>query len=225
MTHYRQNSKMYPHIFISIFLLCTLHIFLDLDQKAKWFLMHSIANLIVVITTFKSAYYALIYPLDTDIIVNPSSFPSIFVLLLHGYHILMYPCNRMDYLHHSVMMFVLLFPIYFNSLEHYELSNYCLFFTCGLPGGIDYLFMYMVTKGHMNYITEKKWNTRLNTWIRAPGIMYGAFICWQHYLLTEQSLAIHIITSLTLLWNAQFFSNLTSLAYGYAKCKLDYNLI
>jgi len=122
-------------------------------------------------------------------------------------------------------MFILGFPLYYGRPEHYELANYCLFFTCGLPGGIDYFMMYLVSIGKLEYMTEKRWNTRLNTWIRATGIMYGAFICWQHYLMTGKDFWIHFISTIVLIWNAQFFSNLVSVAYGFLLCKCKSSVV
>ena len=41
----------------------------------------------------------------------------------------------------------------------------------GLPGGIDYLLLILVKIGKIKSIEEKRINTYLNNYIRAPGIL------------------------------------------------------
>ena len=41
----------------------------------------------------------------------------------------------------------------------------------GLPGGIDYYLLIQVKRGKIKSIEEKKINTYLNNYIRAPGIL------------------------------------------------------
>jgi hypothetical protein len=48
------------------------------------------------------------------------------------------------------------------------IGNFCLFFICGVPGGIDYAMLVAVKMNMMKPIREKKINVHLNTWIRAP---------------------------------------------------------
>jgi len=113
-------------------------------------------------------------------------------------------------------MTLLSFPIYYDTPVYYILANYSLFFTCGLPGGIDYFLMYLVTCDKIQPITEKKWNNILNTWVRAPGIMYGAFICYQQYLINYEYPCTYIASACVLIWNAQYFSNKVAMAYVLA---------
>jgi uncharacterized membrane protein YdcZ (DUF606 family) len=47
-------------------------------------------------------------------------------------------------------------------------------FLSGLPGGLDYCMLAAVKHGHLSITTEKKWNARINVWIRAPGCVMAA---------------------------------------------------
>ena len=55
------------------------------------------------------------------------------------------------------------------------MQNLVGFFMCGLPGGIDYFMLALVKFGSMSPFTEKAWNTRLNVWLRSPGLLLTAF--------------------------------------------------
>lgn len=94
-------------------------------------------------------------------------------------------------------------------------SNYCLFFLNGLPGGIDYYMMYLVEGNKLDKISEKHYNAYLNTWIRAPGILYGAFYSYQQHLCGNLCLLHAIPVVMILTWNAQYYSSLVSWSYGY----------
>ena len=77
-----------------------------------------------------------------------------------------------DYMHHFLFAF---FLGGFQLTWHWGPgSNWFMFFVTGLPGGLDYLFLAMVKNGAMDRLTEKRWNSRINTWCRAPGCMATA---------------------------------------------------
>lgn len=201
----------------------SVHIF---QPKARWFLLHSIVNAIVVCLSFYPTYLLMTVPLHEGIIEleRPGYEPgwesnrctSLLVFTLHVYHMVMFKFNRMDITHHVVMMGLLSIPLYLGQPLHMLLTNLCLFFTCGLPGGIDYYLIYLVESDQLPKIKEKQINVWLNTWLRAPGIMFGAFICYQHWLAVNEDPVIHLATCLVLIWNAQYFSSLTSISYGMA---------
>mmetsp|Transcript_14312 Transcript_14312/g.28782 ORF Transcript_14312/g.28782 Transcript_14312/m.28782 type:complete len:104 (-) Transcript_14312:217-528(-) len=46
---------------------------------------------------------------------------------------------------------------------------------CGLPGGVDYAMLAAVKEGLLQSSTEKIWNSRIQVWCRAPGIMLSAY--------------------------------------------------
>ena len=49
------------------------------------------------------------------------------------------------------------------------LLNYSLFFLTGLPGGINYILLFLSRNKCMERLTQKRINNSLNLWIRAPG--------------------------------------------------------
>ena len=55
------------------------------------------------------------------------------------------------------------------------LQNALGFFMCGLPGGLDYAMLAAVKEGLMASSTEKVWNSRIQVWCRAPGIMLASY--------------------------------------------------
>ena len=64
------------------------------------------------------------------------------------------------------------------------LGNALAFFICGLPGGIDYGMLAAVKEGLLSSEREKFLNTKLNVWMRAPGltmVAYAIYISWRHH--------------------------------------------
>jgi hypothetical protein len=45
-----------------------------------------------------------------------------------------------------------------------------------LPGGLDYVMLTLVKQGMMAPDVEKKWNARVNVWIRSPGLLFSSFV-------------------------------------------------
>ena len=117
-----------------------------------------------------------------------------YVFALHIYHLALYwrKFRMDDWLHHILMIGIAL-PIGWIA-DSKSLLGYGLFFTTGLPGGIDY---------------GKGINAWLNTWIRSPG-------CISHATLTLALISLNttrfsfewllgiIVASLTF-WNGQYF--------------------
>jgi hypothetical protein len=44
-----------------------------------------------------------------------------------------------------------------------------------LPGGLDYAMLTAVKEGLLRSSSEKVWNSRLQVWIRAPGVLLAAY--------------------------------------------------
>ena len=59
------------------------------------------------------------------------------------------------------------------------------FFGTGLPGGINYLCLYLMKNNYMNKLTEKKINSYLNNYVRAPGLIITSYILWKDSLNEE----------------------------------------
>lgn len=125
-------------------------------------------------------------------------------IALHAYHLLMYWRSfRMDdWLHHGLMIGVAI-PIGL-SVDSHTLMGFSLFFTTGLPGGIDYALLFGVRNGWMNKMTEKRINTLLNVWVRSPGCIAQAILTLVYCLQSGTSF-MSVIPALLNYWNGQYF--------------------
>lgn len=179
----------------------------------RWFMLHIVSNTFVCIFSFTDVWFLLGNPLHYTL--SSSSVPRAITFALHMYHIVVIrKLSVIDWVHHVVMTTVLLISCFY--VETITISNYNLFFTTGLPGGIDYVLLAMMKMGKLDKITEKKINSKLNVWIRGPGIIIGAYILFlQHsnnVIPTSQPLLWFIIPAL--LWNAQYFTERVVYNYG-----------
>lgn len=173
-----------------------------------YYAIHSLHNAAIlaytapdVINTFK--YIATPNSLDAF----TSNMAAIYLCYaLHIYHIIAY-FNKLrfdDWLHHILMIGFAL-PIG-TVLETRTLVGFSLFFTTGLPGGIDYGCLFAVRNGWMKRETEKKINDILNVWIRSPGCnAHAAFTV--AYLLANSDVApwYAYLPALLNYWNGQYF--------------------
>jgi len=136
--------------------------------KGKYYFLHFINNMMVVYFTIGDVFNVYI---DLDYYINiPLNFaPLIITISLHLYHIILY-YNKLrfdDWLHHILMIFILAPLSVF--LKAGSLINHALFFLTGLPGGIDYLLLFLNRNHLISKIFEKKINCFLNLYIRCPG--------------------------------------------------------
>jgi len=129
---------------------------------------------------------------------------------LHLYHCLLYwrKFRFDDWLHHLLMIGVAL-PIG-TLLEAHTLTGMSLFFTTGLPGGIDYLLLFGVRNGWVSRLTEKGVNRALNVWIRSPGCVAQAtlaltFLCSKGVAWSSLAAIFGSLAPLLVYWNGQYF--------------------
>lgn len=173
-----------------------------------YYLLHFFHNMAMVALTYQDVVHTF-----TDV-HNLSSYPvnmnaALLCKSLHLYHGIRYwrKFRLDDWLHHILMIGVAL-PIgmYLNSTP---LLGYSLFFTTGLPGGIDYFLLFLNRNGWLTKRREKEINTRLNVWIRSPG-------CVSHATMVAASIlsggygeswknALGLLTATLTFWNGQYF--------------------
>jgi hypothetical protein len=173
-----------------------------------YYLLHTIHNGTIVYLTGSEVYNTITH---FDLInTMPKNLLALeCVYALHFYHIAIYwrKFRFDDWLHHVLMIGVAL-PIgtFFDSKS---LVGYSLFFTTGLPGGIDYFLLFLVRNGWLNRQTEKNINTQLNVWCRSPG-------CVSHAILTVAFASIYgvwysldwcaaMLAAALTFWNGQYF--------------------
>lgn len=151
-------------------------IYYYLPQSYNWYLLHTIVNFIALITVYEDIWN--IFTLKDSIdkleptggllrLKEPIVFLECLISGLHIFHI-RYAPKYEDYVHHILMSITLhictttLRPIFATSL---------IFFMNGLPGGIDYFLLIQVKRNVISSIVEKRINTYLNNYVRAPGIL------------------------------------------------------
>eukprot|EP00039_Didymoeca_costata_P007844 m.104579 g.104579 ORF g.104579 m.104579 type:complete len:259 (+) comp13847_c0_seq2:145-921(+) len=153
------------------------------NSKARWFALHGIVNLILAADCMPDVWTMLHNPVGSmHHNKHYSLWPAYLSATLHAYHMIMpwwRPLLLSDYFHH--LCFAGCLGSAQLSYRWGPGSNLFMFFVCGLPGGIDYIMLSLVKQGHMASIDEKRYNSFINTWIRAPGCTACAFCiyaCW-----------------------------------------------
>lgn len=182
------------------------------QSKTRWYALHFLVNCVIVCLTFSDMVSILTRPFQLT--GSDMNWPSAFVMALHVHHGLFYPLVKLDIIHHVVMCGIMLIPMTIQDPIFIQYCNYCLFYVCGLPGGIDYAMMTLVTEGHLSKKTEKKINMFLNMWLRAPGLMYAIFLLYLQYLMDRVSIYCAMPVIIALFWNAQYFSMIVAMSYG-----------
>ena len=175
--------------------------------QGVYYAIHAAHNAAIVGITGPEVLLALT---DFDAAVAaPQNFRALqLVFALHFYHIAAYwrKFRADDWLHHGLMIGIAL-PIG-GLVPAGALLGYSLFFTTGLPGGIDYGLLFMNRNGWLRRETEKRVNTWLNVWVRSPGTVSLATLT----AVRISSIAPYsplwwggIVTSLLNYWNGQYF--------------------
>jgi hypothetical protein len=131
---------------------------------ARWFLLHSLANAVVAGTGLRDVMAVLRRPEDARTAPMKSWVPSHLSFAVHLWHTLAYTAlRREDLIHHA--LFVGSFG---------PVVNLLLFFMTGVPGGADYAMLFAVKQGWLPSLREKAPNSSINTYIRAPGLVFVA---------------------------------------------------
>jgi hypothetical protein len=173
-----------------------------------YYLIHSLHNAAIVYLTGTEVVNSLT---NFNYIQNsPQNILALeLVFALHCYHIIRYwqKLRYDDWLHHILMIGIAL-PIGW-ATESHSLLGYNLFFTTGLPGGIDYVLLFLVRNGLMQKEIEKNVNAYINTWIRSPGCISHATLTILFMSTTIEHFSINwwggmIVATLTF-WNGQYF--------------------
>lgn len=187
-------------------------------ENHRWCCMHSAVNFIVVLLTMPGAWTLLSSDSYQDAATGFNISSSIVVMAAHLYHLFNFQITDVSLLvHHFLMMTVLTIPYLTNGNQQFMFfTDYSLFFLCGLPGMIDYYCMHLCYSGKMERIREKRINNFLNMYIRAPGIMYGAFYTYRLWVNGKINVLYAVPVILSFFWNAQFFANAVAISYGYS---------
>lgn len=145
------------------------------NVAGSYYLLHFIANSYIVVNTFEHVllcYTNLYGHLHIPVVSECMDM----TVALHLYHIIVYKSKfRLDdWLHHIIMVFLAL-PLTSVFTSCGIVVSHALFFTTGLPGGIDYLLLFLSRNNILiTRVVEKRVNIFLNIWIRCPGCIVTA---------------------------------------------------
>ena len=176
------------------------------EAKSRYFLIHAIINLFVSYFIWGDIYQILLQPsiLYTQALTNTMGFSI--AIALHFYHCLFYKLNKLDWIHHIVMIFIATpFTLYF---QPWIVSNPPLLMLNGIPGAIDYFLLYLTEKNIIkDKLIEKRINVYLNTWIRAPVSLIMVGMGLTELINNQRWQCIPCLFFVA--WNVIYFQNLT----------------
>jgi hypothetical protein len=180
--------------------------------EGVYYLLHAIHNGLVTWSTGPEVWGTFVAP--SVAAAAPNNYHALsLVFALHFYHIALYwrKFRFDDWLHHALMIGVAL-PIG-AVVPAGTLLGFSLFFTTGLPGGIDYALLFLTRNGWLARASEKRVNAWLAVWVRSPG-------CVAQAALTLASIGPHLaaaglaaqpaalaafVTAVLNYWNGQYF--------------------
>ena len=171
-----------------------------------YYAIHALHNALIVTVTAPDLWATMMDFKHLDR-YDPNWLAAYLCFALHFYHIWVYRASLRfdDWLHHGLMVGLAL-PLGL-TVPSSTFLGFSLFFTTGLPGGIDYALLFGVRNGWVDRMTEKRINKELNVWIRSPGCVAHAvlsllFLC-SH---AESAYALQTIATAALVgWNGQYF--------------------
>jgi hypothetical protein len=208
------------------FLLYNYILKINYSNTARWFLLHSIINMIVVYYSINDVITCIKYNNECyNIKWNDNSIKVYnYAFMLHIYHILFFKLTYDDMLHHSLMVGICGILCY--KLQSI-LSSLALFFLSGLPGGIDYFLLYLVKKKLLKSLSEKNVYIIISAYIRSPGCILTTFIgmngVFNNYNTGEYKKVFLLLLMLLLIfWNGQYY--LLKSHESYVKKKFINNL-
>ena len=184
---------------------------------SPYYLLHTVHNLGIVALTWPDVVHTFTdlkgleaYSLNTSAVA--------LVIALHAYHILVYRASLRfdDWLHHALMIGVAI-PVGLAASSSTPLMGVSLFFATGLPGAISYFSLFLQRNGWIERLLEKRVNTAVNVWIRAPGCAAHAALTAAWALSAKDSSAFEcglaLLPAGLMYWNGQYFMQQTVADY------------
>ena len=190
--------------------LLLLHVLFLRHTKSPYYIAHIIVNFTICVIAFSDLVYIITDTASALRETNVNSWTMDICNALHFYHVFAFTDLRfVDYLHHVIMVFFCM-PLFY-AAEYGPIANYNMFFVSGLPGGLDYIMLYLVRAKKLRKIQEKRWNTSINVWIRGPFLLGSVFFSHVQMMmlwddLTRSQIICRIICQIVQFWNAMYFT-------------------
>jgi hypothetical protein len=195
--------------------------------KGQYYFNHFLANSLIVYNTCNSMKLA--YNLNSIMMIddiNNLYIVKSVIYSLHFYHLIWYfkKLRFDDYLHHILMVGISLPLTEYVGPSH--IMSHCFFFTTGLPGGIDYLLLFLNRNNIIPRSIEKTINNFLNLWIRCPGCIMTSTLSLSKIITEYNNInininRIHFYSGLFIIasvyWNGIYFMNQVVIDYNKAK--------
>lgn len=208
---------------VQIFLLisfCDILLQYFFGKKARWFQLHVVGNMIVMIDIFPDIIEFFSNPL---IAYKPlkNHFSSYVIMIMHLYHLLTFRnLSKYDYIHHLVFVLLGVGP----TIRYIKTNQiYLGYLACnGIPGIIEYGSLALYKNNKINLISQKFVSSILYIYLRLPLCIYGAslnYIAYTNGYINEGPL-ISLYLNFLLFLNGTAFTYLT--LESYFKHKLDY---
>lgn len=158
----------------------------QLNQLSSWYIIHAVVNFHITLLCCEQIKYLLKDPLNE--LFNPIPYydTTIIVAILHLYHILFFKCTKADIFHHLFFVTIGSLVVFiFNNGRFVALSH---FFICGLPGGIDYVILFLYEMKHVKKFTRLNIASNINVWMRAPGLCVVATFAILKFIYSSKDL-------------------------------------
>eukprot|EP00051_Salpingoeca_urceolata_P029747 m.490908 g.490908 ORF g.490908 m.490908 type:complete len:248 (-) comp28820_c0_seq1:140-883(-) len=184
-------------------------VFVANRTKARWWLLHLFANVLTVYLALPDCWRCLIDPANAINGGDYSVAPTYTIASIHAYHLLAFRnLPRGDWVHH--LLFGGTICVAGLLLEAGTVLSVLAFFLSGLPGGLDYAMLAAEKHGLLDRVSEKRWNARVNVWIRSPGCIFCAYTVYINFLYRPESPTIYqfiaaIIVGGLCLGNGQYY--------------------
>ena len=196
--------------------------------EGRYYINHFIGNMLIVYNTLycvSNSYNYKDYDQDNKCDYNSIDLSRNIIYALHFYHVIWYfnKLRKDDWIHHIIMVLVALPLSHFS--DKYNIIGHSFFFTTGLPGGIDYLLLFLVRNNIINKMIEKKINRGLNLWIRCPGCIATVVLIFINSKQLSYIISIgSYILMIALYWNGIYFMEQSVSNYAIEIYKKETNI-
>jgi hypothetical protein len=194
----------------------------EYTDSTRWFYLHVVTNTCTTYISFHDMILTLDHPNGRLYFDRCSHSVGVNITLaLHIYHYIAFKClRRDDHIHHISMIGTMIISCAF---QGGSITNYLLFYLNGLPGLLDYSCLLLVKMEKMESITQKAISVYINTWIRAPGILYGCVIIWIYYRIGYLDYIHPFFLLFNLMmsyWNGLYYNMRVTYNYGMKNVRI-----